>query len=110
LPSELLHRRPDVAQAEANLASAHANVTAARAAFFPAIGLTASGGTSSAALSKLFSRSGLVWSIGASVLQTIFDGGARRGQLTLSRAQQMEAVADYRRVTLDATLEQSGKV
>jgi NodT family efflux transporter outer membrane factor (OMF) lipoprotein len=102
LPSELLRRRPDVAQAEANLASAHASVDAARAAFFPQIGLTGSGGFTSAALSTLFTGSGFGWSIGASLLQTIFDGGLLEGQFDLSKAQQQELVSTYQSTVLNA--------
>jgi outer membrane protein, multidrug efflux system len=100
LPSELLRRRPDVAQAEANLASAHANVDAARAAFFPQIGLTGSGGVQSSAIGSIFSSSAFGWSIGASLLQTIFDGGLLEGQFDLSKGQQLELVASYRSTVL----------
>ena len=102
LPSELLRRRPDVAQAEAALAAAHANVDAARAAFFPAIGLTASGGVASMALSTLLKSSSLGYSIGASLLQTIFDGGKLIGASRYARAQQTELLADYRLAVLNA--------
>ena len=102
LTSELLRRRPDVAQAEANLASAHANVDAARAAFFPQIGLTGSGGFTSAAIGSLFNGSTFGWSIGASLLQTIFDGGLLEGQFELSKAQQQELVATYQSTVLNA--------
>ena len=102
LPSELLRRRPDVAQAEANLAAAHANVDAARAAFFPSINLTASGGVASTALSALFHASSLGYSIGASLLQTIFDGGRLEGQSKYARARQEELVATYRKTVLNA--------
>lgn len=102
LPSELLRRRPDVAQAEAALAAAHANVDAARAAFFPSIDLTASGGVASMALNTLFKGSSLGYSIGASLLQTIFDGGRLIGESRLARAQQTELVADYRKAVLSA--------
>ncbi|MBV9569914.1 MAG: efflux transporter outer membrane subunit [Alphaproteobacteria bacterium] len=102
LTSELLRRRPDVAQAEANLASAHANVDAARAAFFPSIGLTGSTGFASTALSSLFTGGGFGWSIGASLLQTIFDGGLLEGQYELSKGQQQELVATYQSTVLNA--------
>ena len=65
LPSEMLLRRPDVAQAEANLYAAHANVDAARAAFFPQIGLTGSAGYASAAIDGLTNPANFIWSIGA---------------------------------------------
>jgi NodT family efflux transporter outer membrane factor (OMF) lipoprotein len=102
LTSEYLRRRPDVAEAEANLASAHANVDAARAAFFPQIDLTGSGGFTSSMLNKLFTGSGFGWSIGASLLQTIFDGGLLEGQFDLSKAQQQELVATYQSTVLNA--------
>ena len=102
LPSELLRRRPDVAVAEANLASAHADIDAARAAYFPQIGLTGSGGYQSTALSALFTGGGFVWSAGASLVHTIFDGGARGGQLHLAEARQQELLANYRSSVLNA--------
>jgi outer membrane protein, multidrug efflux system len=102
VPSELLRRRPDVAQAEANLAAAHANVDAARAAFFPSIDLTASGGYASTAFSALFHASSLGYSIGASLLQTIFDGGKLEGESKYARARQEELVDTYRKTVLGA--------
>jgi multidrug efflux system outer membrane protein len=80
LPTELLLRRPDVAQAEANLASAHANVDAARAAFFPQISLTGQGGFVSTAIGTLLQGSSFGYGYGASLLQTIFDGAKRPGR------------------------------
>lgn len=102
LPSELLRRRPDVAEAEANLAAAHANVDAARAAFFPSISLTGSGGFASAAIGTLVQGSNFGWSAGASLLQTIFDGGNLMGQYRVSKAQQLELIATYRKTVLTA--------
>ncbi|HEY1961798.1 MAG TPA: TolC family protein [Rhizomicrobium sp.] len=102
LTSELLRRRPDVAQAEANLASAHANVDAARAAFFPDIGLNGSVGFTSTAIKALFSGPAFGWTIGASLLQTIFDGGLLEGQFDLSKGQQEELIATYRSTVLNA--------
>ena len=102
LPSELLRRRPDVAQAEAQLAAAHANVDAARAAFFPSINLTGSGGYASTALNTLFNPYSLGYSIGASLFQTIFDGGRLSSQSDLAHAQQEELIANYRSTVLNA--------
>ena len=108
LPSELHLRRPDIAQAEANLAAANANIEAARGAFLPRIALTGSGGIATGAISVVTDGligsdiaaasggAGLIYSLGASVLQTIFDGGRRQGQLDLAQAQQQELVANYR--------------
>ncbi|MBI3675446.1 MAG: TolC family protein [Proteobacteria bacterium] len=102
IPSELLRRRPDVAQAEADLAAAHANVDAARAAFFPIINLTTSGGVTSAALSTLFKSSSFGYTLGASLLQTIFDGGRLIGESRQARARQEELIANYRKAVLNA--------
>lgn len=102
LPSELLRRRPDVAAAEAQLAAAHANVDAARAAFFPQINLATSGGYASRAVSTLFDPASLGFNIGASLLQTIFDGGKLIGQSRLAKAQELELVANYRKTILNA--------
>lgn len=102
LPSELLERRPDVAQAEANLASAHASVDAARAAFFPQVNLTGDGGFASAAIGTLISASSFEWSLGASAVQTIFDGGKLIGQSDLAKAQQLGLISTYRKTVLTA--------
>ncbi len=102
LPSALIERRPDVAEAEANLASAHADVDAARAAFFPAITLTGSGGLVSTAIGTLFHGANLQWSIGASALQQIFDGGKLIAESDLAKAQQQGLVATYRKTVISA--------
>ncbi|HEX3756297.1 MAG TPA: efflux transporter outer membrane subunit [Rhizomicrobium sp.] len=97
LPSDLLLRLPDIAEAEANLFAAHANVDAARAAFFPSLSLTGQGGYTSGAIGNLINPSNFIWSIGASVVQTIFDGGAIKAQSDEARAVQTEMLADYRK-------------
>ena len=102
LPSQLLLRRPDVAQAEANLASAHANVDAARAAFFPQISLTGQGGFVSTAIGALLQGSTFGYGYGASLLQTIFDGGKLAGQKDLADATQAEFIAAYQSAALNA--------
>ncbi|HEY3637007.1 MAG TPA: efflux transporter outer membrane subunit, partial [Rhizomicrobium sp.] len=102
LPSELLERRPDVAEAEANLASAHANVDAARAAFFPQLSLSGDGGFASTAIGTLLRGSNFEWTAGASALQTIFDGGKLFGESDLAKAQQQGLVATYRKTVLTA--------
>ena len=95
LPSELLLRRPDVAFAEANLVSANASIRAARAAFFPDVSLTASGGLTSAALSTLTGPGTLVAQFAAALTQPIFDNGLRRGQLEQAKGRYLELAADY---------------
>ena len=102
LPSALLARRPDIAQVEANLASAHANVDAARAQFFPQITLTGDGGFASTAIGTLLHASNLEWSIGASALQTVFDGGKLIGQSDLARAEEQGLISSYRKTVITA--------
>lgn len=102
LPSELLLRRPDIAQAEASLASAHANVDAARAAFLPQISLTGEGGFIGSAIGTLLQGSSFGYGYGANLLQTIFDGGKLAGQKDLAEGVQQEYVAAYQNAALNA--------
>ena len=102
LPSELLIRRPDIAQAEADLAGAHANVDAARARFFPQISLTGQGGFVNTAISGLLQASNFGYGYGATLLQTIFDGGNLSGQKRLAEARQQQLVASYQNTILSA--------
>jgi NodT family efflux transporter outer membrane factor (OMF) lipoprotein len=102
LPSELLTRRPDVASAEAQLIAANANIAAARAAFFPSISLTASGGYASPALAALVTPATQVWSIGAGLTQPIFEGGALLGQYRLAKGHYEELLADYHKAVISA--------
>jgi NodT family efflux transporter outer membrane factor (OMF) lipoprotein len=102
LPSELLTRRPDVASAEAQLMAANANIAAARAAFFPTISLTASGGYASPALAALVTPANRVWSIGAGLTQPIFQGGALVGQYQLAKGHYEELLADYHKAVIAA--------
>jgi len=102
LPSELLARRPDVAEAEAQLIGANADIQAARAAFFPSISLTANGGYESSALQNLFTPGNRVWALGAGLTQPIFQGGALVGQYRLSKARYQELLADYHKAVISA--------
>ncbi len=102
LPADLLLRRPDVAGAEADLAAAHANVDAARAAFFPNIALSASGGFASAAIGSLLQGDHFGVSYGAGLVQSIFDGGALSGRSDLAKATEKEYVARYQGTALSA--------
>ncbi len=102
LPSELLARRPDVAFAEAELISQNGNVQAARAAFFPDVQLTASGGVQSAALSTITGPGTLIAALTAAVVQPIFDNGLRRGQYQQAKGRFEELAADYRQSVLQA--------
>jgi multidrug efflux system outer membrane protein len=102
LPSQLLERRPDIQQAEAQLMAANAQVGVARAQFFPQLSISASGGTSGSSLADLFGTSGgLVYGIG-SLTQPIFEGGKLRSQLQLSKEQKQEMVLTYQKAILGA--------
>jgi multidrug efflux system outer membrane protein len=100
LPSSLLERRPDVAQAERDLASRNAQIGIAKAAFFPAVRLTAAGGFLSGELSDLFEWESRVWSIGPGISLPLFQGGRNRANLSRARAAYEEGVALYRQTIL----------
>lgn len=102
LPSALLQRRPDVAEAEAQLLAAQFSVAVARAAFFPTIQLTASSGFANAALNTLFSPGGTIAALAAGLTQPIFDAGTLRGQLEQARGRYDELLADYRKAVIQA--------
>jgi multidrug efflux system outer membrane protein len=99
LPSSILERRPDIREAEQNLVAANAEIGVAKAAFFPQIALTGSGGGSfgrSSTFSSLMGSQLGVWSYGAQVSQPIFTGGALRGNLRLAESQHQQALIAYR--------------
>jgi outer membrane protein, multidrug efflux system len=95
LPSSLLERRPDIRQAEEQLVAANAEIGVARAAYFPQIVLSGSGGFQSSALTNLFSGPAGAWSFGASLAQPVFTGGRLRSGLRLAEAQQQTASLFY---------------
>lgn len=95
VPSTVLQRRPDIAQAEHQLQAANARIGAARAAFFPAITLTASAGTISSSLSGLFEGGSGTWSFMPQVRLPIFDAGRNRANLRVSETDRQIAVAQY---------------
>lgn len=94
VPSEVLVRRPDVAQAERLLRAAQADIGAARAAFYPTIALTAGAGVASNELSRLFSGAG-TWTFMPTVRLPIFDGGRRKAQLDVAEVDRELALARY---------------
>jgi hydrophobe/amphiphile efflux-1 (HAE1) family protein/NodT family efflux transporter outer membrane factor (OMF) lipoprotein len=102
LPSDLLERRPDVAQAERQLASANARIGVAKAAFFPVLTLTGSGGYLSADVDTLFNWNSRTWSIGPSLSLPIFAGGRNKANYQRSKAAFEESVANYRQQVLVA--------
>jgi multidrug efflux system outer membrane protein len=107
LPSALLERRPDIQQAEQLLVAANANIGVAKAAYFPRISLTGSGGVQSPALSDLFTKPAGIWSIGAGLTEPIFNAGRTRSRVALSEAQQQESVLAYQQTILQALREVS---
>jgi multidrug efflux system outer membrane protein len=95
LPSDLLTHRPDILSAEHTLRAANANIGAARAAFFPSIQLTASGGTASNRLAGLFGSGTGSWSFAPTITLPIFTGGQNRANLDLAHIEKNVAVAQY---------------
>jgi multidrug efflux system outer membrane protein len=102
LSSQLLTRRPDVAEAEQNLIAANADIIVARASLFPNIDLTASGGYQSTALSTLFNPASRTYAVSAALTQPIFHGGALRGQLAFTKARYSELLSTYHKTVLSA--------
>jgi len=101
IPSDLLAQRPDIREAEAQLAAANADVESARAAFFPTISLTAEGGYQSSALRTLLRPESALFSLAAGLVQPILDGGALQGQYDLSKGQQDELLQAYRKAIVN---------
>lgn len=95
LPSSVLQRRPDVLAAEHTLIAANADIGVARAAFFPSISLTASAGTASTGLGKLFSAGSGAWTFAPSISLPIFNAGSNRALLEQAKASREIAVATY---------------
>jgi len=102
LPSELLERRPDIAAAERRVAEANEQIGIAKAAYYPTVMLNASVGFEGSTFGNLLNASSLLWSVGASITQTIFDAGRRRATSDAARASYDATVATYRQTTLSA--------
>ena len=102
LPADLLERRPDVAEAERQLAAANARIGVAKAAFFPVLRLTGSGGYVSADVDNLFNWEGRVWSLGPSLSLPIFAGGRNVANYSRSKSAYNESIARYRQQILVA--------
>ena len=102
LPSELLEHRPDIAAAERRAAAANASIGVAKAAYFPQLTLSASGGFNAAALGSLFDTPARVWAVGAALAQTLFDGGLRGARVAQAQAGYDVAVAQYKQTVLGA--------
>lgn len=95
LPSDLLARRPDIRQAEQQLIASHANIGAARAAFFPRISLTAGAGTASSELGGLFKDGSWGFTLAPQLVLPIFDGGRNQANLDAAKAGREIALAQY---------------
>jgi NodT family efflux transporter outer membrane factor (OMF) lipoprotein len=102
LPSELLERRPDIAAAERRVAEANDRIGIARAAFYPTISLNGTVGLEATNFANLFNPSSLLWAIGPTLSQTVFDAGRRAAVSEQANASFDETVASYRQTTLTA--------
>jgi outer membrane protein, multidrug efflux system len=102
LPSELIAQRPDIREAEANLAAANANVENARAQMLPSIKLTGEGGYQSAVLRTLLRPESAFYTVAAGLTQPIFDGARLQGNLDLQKGKQDELLQNYRKAVISA--------
>jgi NodT family efflux transporter outer membrane factor (OMF) lipoprotein len=102
LPSDLLERRPDIAEAERFMAAENAQIGVAKAAYYPSLNLFGAGGWETANISKLLNASSGFWAVGANLAQEIFTGGARRAQVQFATAGYEANVASYRQTVLAA--------
>ena len=100
LPATLLERRPDVAAAERRVAAANAAIGVARGAWFPSLSLSATGGYQGPQWQHLVTAPARFWSVGPTLAETLFNGGARISQNAVARANYDQAVANYRQVVL----------
>jgi multidrug efflux system outer membrane protein len=107
LPSSLIARRPDIQSVEQQLVAANARIGVAKAAYYPQITLTATGGYQSSALTELFTGPAGLWSFGGQLVQPIFTGGRIRSNVRLTEAQRQEAVLRYQQTIQQAFREVS---
>ncbi|NQD93237.1 efflux transporter outer membrane subunit [Pseudomonas sp. CrR25] len=102
LPSQLLERRPDVAAAERRVIAANAEIGVAKAAWYPDLTLSASGGYRGSSFANWVSLPNRFWSLGPDLALSLFDGGARSAELERSEAAYEQTVAEYRQAVLDS--------
>lgn len=110
LPTSLLERRPDVVQAEQLLVAANADIGVAKALFYPTISLTGFFGGVSGDLTQFLGGDGAVWSLGAGLLQPVFQGGRIRRNLEAMQARYDAAVAEYQKAALNGYREVSNSL
>jgi outer membrane protein, multidrug efflux system len=102
IPSDLLERRPDIAESERQMAVANAQIGIAKAAYYPSLQLYGQGGWNSASITQLLNAQSGFWAFGANVAQDIFSGGALHAQVRYSQAGYDATVANYRGTVLTA--------
>ena len=102
LPSQLLERRPDVAAAERSMAAANAQIGVARAAYYPSLTISGSGGVESSAIKNLLDSASRFWSVGPSLSETVYDGGLRRATMNQYIATYNANLAAYRQSVITA--------
>lgn len=100
IPSELLERRPDIAAAERRVAAANAQIGLAETAYYPLVNILGTGGFESGSITTLLQGPGAMWAVGASLAQTLFDGGRRRAAKDEAKASYDSAAASYRQTVL----------
>ncbi|WP_426116874.1 efflux transporter outer membrane subunit [Pseudomonas sp. DSP3-2-2] len=101
LPSQLLERRPDIAAAERSVMAANANIGIAKAAYYPDLTLSLSGGYSSSTFANWISLPNRFWSVGPQLAMTLFDGGQRSAEVDRTEAVYDQTVAQYRQTVLN---------
>jgi multidrug efflux system outer membrane protein len=102
VPSDLLERRPDIAEAERQMAAANAQIGVAMAAYYPSFPISLGGGLESFSLTSLANSNSAFWAVGVSAFETIFTGGARRAQVQYQQAGYQGTIATYRGTVLNA--------
>ena len=102
LPSDVLERRPDIAQAERLMASQNAQIGVAKSAFYPGINISAAGGFESSDVGKIIGASTGFWALGANIAETVFSGGRRHAQVDFAKSAYGASVANYRQTVLTA--------
>ena len=102
VPSDVLERRPDVAVAERQMAAQNAQIGVAKSAFYPSIGIAASGGVQSTGIGQILNVPSTFWALGANVAETVFNGGKLHAQFDFAKSAYGSSVANYRQTVLTA--------
>lgn len=102
VPSDVLERRPDIAQSERQMAAQNAQIGVAKSAYYPGINLSAGGGFENTALGSIIGASTGFWALGANVAETVLSGGRRRAQVDFAKSGYGASVSNYRQTVLTA--------